>query len=511
VKAVSNSIKTIVKTKDMVIDERLGIIIMRDTPEAIRMAERIVALQDLGDPEVMLEVEVLEIKRSRLLELGVKWPGQATLAPLQIEPGVPLTLSGLRALTWGTTQVGIGGVVVNARKEDQDGNILANPRIRVRNKEKAKVLIGDRVPIITTTTSPATNANYVSEAVNYIDVGLKLEVEPVIYLDDEVAIKVNLEVSTLVREVLSKAGTLAYQIGTRGANTVLRLKDGETQILAGLISDEDRATSNKVPGLGELPVMGRLFGSQKDDSQRSEILLSITPRVVRSIHRPDLLDAEFDSGTEAVIGAEPLRLSVVEPADKPEAAAASKPSAAVPSPASVVVPPLVSASPPLPVVAPAKAVAPQSATSSAGGAPAPVMSWQLPAQVKAGEQFTAVLRVKSQAALRGLPLLIGFDPQALQVAGVQEGDFFKQVGGAVQFSHRIDPAQGKIFVAAVRQNVSGNDAGVNGDGAVVMVGFKALKATSGAGARVQLLSASPEPAPGLPVAVPVEQWVRVTP
>src|SRR5690606_34148616 len=123
-----------------------------------------------------------------------------------------------------------------------------------------------------------------------------------IYLDSEVAIKVNLEVSNLVREITSPGGSLSYQIGTRGANTVLRLKDGETQVLAGLISDEDRSSANKVPGLGELPVAGRLFGSQKDDTQRSEILLSITPRVVRSIRRPDLLEAQFESGTEASAG-----------------------------------------------------------------------------------------------------------------------------------------------------------------------------------------------------------------
>lgn len=487
VKAVSNSIKTIVKTKDMVIDERLGILIMRDTPEAIRIAERIVALQDLSDPEVMLEVEVMELKRSRLLELGVQWPSQMTLSPL-VDSANPLTLERLRNLTKATTQVGVGNMLINARKEDQDGNILANPRIRVRNKEKAKVLIGDRVPIITTTTSPATNANYVSEAVNYIDVGLKLEVEPMIYLDDEVAIKVNLEVSSLVREVVSKSGTLAYQIGTRGANTVLRLKDGETQILAGLINDEDRSTANKVPGLGELPMLGRLFGSQKDDTQRSEILLSITPRVVRSNRRPDLLDAEFDSGTESSIGAESLRLSTLEPAE----AAASAPARATSG---------------APVATP-----PATPVSTAGGmGPAPSLAWQAPAQVKAGEQFTAVLQVNSPGALRGLPMLIGFDPQVLQVAQVQEGGFFKQGGGAVQFSHRVDTAQGKIFVAAVRQNPSGTDAGVNGVGAAVMVTFKALKASTGNGARVQLLSASPEPVPAVPVALPVEKWVRVTP
>ncbi|MDO8050935.1 general secretion pathway protein GspD [Janthinobacterium sp. SUN211] len=299
VKTVAFSIKTLLKAKDVVTDERLGIIMLRDTPEMVRMAERIINVQDLADPEVMLEVEVLEVKRTRLMELGVRWPDQASLTLAGVGTGLGgLKVADLHRINGDNINLGIGGVTLNANKTDSDSNILANPRIRVRNKEKAKILIGDRVPVITVTT----NNGVSSDSVNYIDVGLKLDVEPNVYLDDEVAIKINLEVSNVVKEVISKTGTQAYQIGTRSASTVLRLKDGETQVLAGLISDEDRGTANKVPGVGELPVLNRLFGSQKDDAMRSEIVLSITPRLLRSIRRPDLMTAEFNSGTEASVG-----------------------------------------------------------------------------------------------------------------------------------------------------------------------------------------------------------------
>ncbi|PIF11347.1 secretin and TonB N-terminal domain-containing protein [Janthinobacterium sp. 13] len=302
VKTVAFSIKTLLKAKDVVTDERLGIIMLRDTPEMVRMAERIINVQDLADPEVMLEVEVLEVKRTRLMELGVRWPDQASLTLAGVAGSTGglggLKVADLHRINGDNINLGIGGVTLNANKTDSDSNILANPRIRVRNKEKAKILIGDRVPVITVTT----NNGVSSDSVNYIDVGLKLDVEPNVYLDDEVAIKINLEVSNVVKEVISKTGTQAYQIGTRSASTVLRLKDGETQVLAGLISDEDRGTANKVPGVGELPVLNRLFGSQKDDAMRSEIVLSITPRLLRSIRRPDLMTAEFNSGTEASVG-----------------------------------------------------------------------------------------------------------------------------------------------------------------------------------------------------------------
>lgn len=509
VKAVSNTIKTILKTKDMVIDERLGLIIMRDTPDAIRMAERIITLQDLNDPEVMLEVEIMEIKRSRLTELGIRWPETVGLSLAQATTTtstgitttttpVPLTLGSLSGINKDSINAAIGGVTINAKKEDSDSNILANPRIRVRNKEKAKILIGDRVPVITTT---STSTGFVADSVNYVDVGLKLEVEPNIYLDEEVAIKVNLEVSNLVREVISKSGTLSYQIGTRNAATVLRLKDGETQVLAGLISDEDRSSGNKVPVIGELPVLSRLFGSQKDDTQRSEIVLSITPRVIRSIRRPDLMAVEFDSGTDANIGGRGLFLGTAEAEIKPAGAGSVNTTSAVPAN-----PAQPSSSPP-----PANTSAPigsgiNNEPKSAVGGPIS-FNWQGPNQVKVGDQFSAVLRINSQGAVRGLPLLVGFDPSVLQVINVQEGDFLKQANGQTAFNNRVDPAQGKIFVAAVRQNTTGSDAGVNGAGNVMMVNFKAIKAAPAA--KVQLLSITPEPAASNPIAVPVDFTFKV--
>lgn len=498
VKSVSNTLKTIVKLKDMAIDERLGVIVVRDTPEAIRLAERLVAMLDMGDPEVMLEVEVLEVKRSRLMELGIQWPAQLSLAPLQAA-GSSLTLQDLSNLNSSRIQATVGPVQLNLRKEDQDANILANPRIRVRNKDKAKILIGDRVPVITST---STATGFLSESISFVDVGLKLEVEPNISLEDEVSIKVNLEVSTLVREITTGNGSLAYQIGTRGATTTLRLADGETQVLAGLIKDEDRSTANKVPGVGELPVVGRLLGSQKDDSQTNEILLSITPRIVRGLRRPDLVEAEFDSGTDAFLGAPPLQLDAVEPAakDAPRsggaAPAAARPVPAVPEPAGPV------------GVAPASPAVSAPAAPPAAGLAAPRFSWQAPQQVKVGEQFSAVLRLNSTSRIRGLPLLVSTDPTLVQVTNVQEGDHFRQGGRRTTFSHRLDPAQGRVFATVVRQGVGVQDEGVSGEGTVLTVTMRAVKAGS---ARVQLLSATPEPpGPGAP-ALPAETVVRVVP
>jgi len=529
VKSVSNTIKTLLKTQDLVVDERLGLIMMRDTPEAIRLAEKLIGLQDQSDPEVMLEVEILEIKRSTLTELGIRLPEQATLAPL-VSEGQLLTVEQLLEIDKSTTQVTVGNVVLNARKEDQDGNILANPRIRVRNRDAATVLIGDRVPVITTT---STSTGFVSESVTYVDVGLKLEVEPNIYLDGEVAIKIKLEVSNLVREVISKSGTLAYQIGTRSANTVLRLKDGETQILAGLISDEERATGNKVPLLGDLPMLGRLFGSRKNDHQRSEIVLSITPRLIRSLQRPDLVAAEFESGTQTSLGASSLNFGSSEGGqaeqgqEQPTApngvnAAAAQPTAPdQPSPAQAEAPQPESTvpgnntadavTPPLaPVVAPTAAPAPApridqpvQKTAASGNVR---LQWRGPKQVRAGEQFDVSLQLSSEINLRSLPVMLGFDPQHLQVVRVQEGDYLKQAGASTSFNQRIDSAQGRIFIAAVRQSTPGADSGTNGAGSVVSVTFKAIAAGK---TSVKALSITPEPPHDISGALPAAHIIEI--
>jgi general secretion pathway protein D len=304
VKQTANMIRTLVKTRDIFIDEKISLLVIKDTPAAIRLAERLIAAQDLAEPEVMLEVEVLEVSTSRLQQLGIRFPDSLAVS-VQGAAGVPGTVT-LREWRNRTSDMVLLRFtdplfLFSLRQQDGSTSVLANPRIRVKNKEKARIHIGDRVPVITTTA--AATGGFVSESVTYLDVGLKLEVEPLIYLEDEVGIKVGLEVSNIVKEVRASAGSsLTYQIGTRNAATNLRLHDGETQVLAGLISNDDRRLADRVPGLGDLPVAGRLFSNTTDNTSRTEIVLLITPRLVRTLARPDAVSVEFAAGTEASTG-----------------------------------------------------------------------------------------------------------------------------------------------------------------------------------------------------------------
>jgi general secretion pathway protein D len=301
VKQAQNLIRTIAKSRDMFVDERLNLLVVRDTPEVLQLIERLIAALDLPEPEVVLEVEVMEIASNQLDELGIQWPDQIQYGITGLSGQVELgQRNSFRA------SITNPAVVATLRDTTSRGNVLANPRLRARNHEKAKVWIGEKLPVFTTQSTANVG---VSASVSYIDVGLKLDVEPSVQLDNDVVMKVNLEVSTLIGRVQGPQGSVAYQVGTRQATTSLRLRDGETQILAGLIRAEDQKSIIGVPGLAQLPLLGRLFGVHSDQRVKTEVVLLITPRVVRNIGLPDASITSIASGVDGSPGAGSARLS----------------------------------------------------------------------------------------------------------------------------------------------------------------------------------------------------------
>jgi general secretion pathway protein D len=290
-----NMIKTMLKTRDVFVDERLNTLTMRDTEDAVRMAEKLLQSQDQSNPEVVLEVEVMEVARQRILDLGLQWPN--TFGVVNGDGSGVSILSQLRGINADRISISPSPQLkINA--QDNDINTLASPVIRVSNREQARIHIGQRVPIISATSVPSTQGPVITESVTYLDVGLKLEVQPIVHLNNEVAIKIALEVSNATPLEPTRQGTIPVQVDTRNAQTTLRLHDGETQILAGLVRNDHGATGNKIPGLGDIPGLGRLFGSNKDTVGKSELVLSITPRIVRNLPYQSPSDMEFQTGTE---------------------------------------------------------------------------------------------------------------------------------------------------------------------------------------------------------------------
>jgi len=449
-KDVAAMLKGMLKAKDLYVDEKLNLISMRDTPAAIRVAERLIAAQDIAEPEVMLEVEVLEVGSNLLDNIGIQYPSQVaySLVGAAGKPG-SVTLPELLNRNAGLVNVTLSdpALALNLLHQDGDTNLLANPRIRVKNHEDAKILIGEKLPVITNTI--AATGGFNTQSVNYLDVGLKLDVEPTVYLDNEVGIKVGLEVSSITKEIQNKDGSLLYQIGTRNASTVLRLKDGETQILAGLINNEDRKTANSIPGLGQLPIIGRLFSNRTDTATKTEVVLLITPHVIRNIVPPDTPIAEFSSGTESAISLDGLEINRAESTTNDKVSGSDLTSV----------------------------VAGDTTIKSTGMALPPVtgnvqMSLDAPPQVKSANSFTVKINLAA-TGLQNALLDMAFDPAKLKVVNVTEGDLLKKPDGKTQFMRQIQEKSGHINLSVIRH---GN---VQGEGVLASVTFQPLPDVTG--------------------------------
>ncbi|PTB86503.1 type II and III secretion system protein [Pseudidiomarina aestuarii] len=289
-------VKTVLQVEEVYIDENLNTLVMRDTLDSIKTAEKLITSQDLVEPEVMLEVEVMEVNRRNLEEIGIRYPTQIGLG-VEGEDEVPGRLS-LTELKEFNSDLGVFSITdpalaLNLLHRDTDTNLLANPKIRVKNRDKAKIHVGDKVPVLT---SVSNSTGFVSQSVSYIDVGIKLEVEPTILIQNQVSIEVELEVSNIIDQVTSNSGVLAYSIGSRNAVTTLQLNDGETQVLAGLFTDDRQNNTYKIPGLSNLPFIGRFFTDISTDKQKSEIVLLITPRILHNIVPANSVYTAFPSG-----------------------------------------------------------------------------------------------------------------------------------------------------------------------------------------------------------------------
>jgi len=312
-KVMQTLLKTVLKIADMSLDDKTNTLVVRGTPDTIAVAEKIIAASDYPDPEVMLEVEVLEVNRDRIRDLGIQWPSTFGVQT----PGNVSTLHDLGHIPLNQLLVAGGpfGATASFGLSDSDSNVLAAPRLRTRDNQKAKILIGEKVPVITNTVTPvASGSPVVTGSVQYLDVGIKVELKPHVYLEGDVGIELSLEVSSILGQVTptgANSGTVAYDIGTRDVTTSLRLRDGETQILGGLIQDNETMAGNKVPGLGEFPLLDRLFGSNHHEDKKTEIVMSITPHILRAPTVADTRQRNVFTGTESAVREAPLRLDPV--------------------------------------------------------------------------------------------------------------------------------------------------------------------------------------------------------
>ncbi|MEO1082836.1 MAG: tetratricopeptide repeat protein [Acidobacteriota bacterium] len=298
VKDVMTMVRSLIGAKHVAANEQLNAIVLRDTADTVKVAEQIIISNDKAKAEVVVDVELLEINTSSLQDLGVSLTSNQIALSLDADGDFGnsdiIRLSDVEFLNQNNWGITLPGFVFDFLKSNGDAQSLAQPKLRITEGEKASLVIGDRVPIPTTTfnTSNTVGGNIVPvTSFQYQEVGIKIDIEPRVHHNSEVTLKLKVEISSLADFVTGSGGQQQPVIGTRTIESSIRLRDGETNFLAGLIRSEEQRSETGIPGLSDIPILGRLFSNVSNDQRRTDIVLTLTPHVIRraSIQEADLL------------------------------------------------------------------------------------------------------------------------------------------------------------------------------------------------------------------------------
>ncbi|MFP4466065.1 MAG: secretin N-terminal domain-containing protein [Candidatus Goldiibacteriota bacterium] len=304
-------LKNVLNIRRITVNDRINTVTIRDTEEVLSLAEKLIAANDRKPAEILFDVEIIEINRTKADQLGLNYGVRFSAVFPSIQAENLISTPFLDILKQGT--ITLPSQLFNIYKQDVDAKMLANPKIRVLDGRPARIHIGDRVPLRSSTIQDATGQ--VRITYEYRDIGIRLQVTPKVNFDRTVFVELGLEVSTLGSNLGTQAEP-AYSIGTRDATTTMLLKDGETAVLGGLIRDEERVNRLKIPGLGSIPVIGELFTTSVDASvAKTEVLLTITPRIVRGWDYIESSAGKIYSGTETRLSGKPDFLSLEKRAD----------------------------------------------------------------------------------------------------------------------------------------------------------------------------------------------------
>ena len=305
-------------------------ITIQDTPERIAAAAKILAATDKARPEVIIEVELLEVDRSRLLEFGLQIasPGSSGINGAADVNTSNLTLKNLVNLSRSDVfMTAVPGLYYRLLKSDAHTRMLANPQLRTSEGIPAQARFGERVPVPVTTFAPIATGGVAQQPItsfNYEPIGVNIDITPRTHHDDEVTLAVKVEVSSVSGSGFQNLPTF----GSRSISTVIRLKDGETNMLAGLIRDDERRVLEGVPGLSDIPVLGRMFAHNRTEIQETDIILTLTPHIVRvlDLSEEDLRPFRIGRDTGAPILDVPLPIEVPRiPPQPPQAAPPGQP------------------------------------------------------------------------------------------------------------------------------------------------------------------------------------------
>ncbi len=443
-------------------------LVVRGTPDQIALAEKLVEDLDKARPEVIVDIAVMQVSKDRSRTLGFNPPTSATIT---LQDNVNTTTT-----TTGTTNSGTGGTVssstgttginlntlgnlnatnfqvvipsanLSAVMNNSDTKLIQNPQIRALDGQKASLKIGDRVPVATGSFQPGIGGVGINPLVNtqfqYLDVGVNIEITPHVHSNGEVTLKITMDVSAVTGQ--SNIGGISQPIiGQRKIEHEIRLKDGEANLLGGIMEDQQTKSLAGIPGLAQIPILKYLFGQTTQDHSENEIIFAIVPHIIRTTDVNEINQRAISIGTANTIE---LRHS-----NKPQAAPTPSQPAAQP-PAGQ--PPVGQSSPP--------SAAPSGTASFLFDPPT--------IQAAKGGTFMVNLLLSGAQNVHSVPVQLNYNPSMLQLINVSNGGFLSQDGQIVTLAHREDETVGQSQITASRPPGVG---GVSGQGAIMTLTFQA--------------------------------------
>ncbi len=462
-----------------------GALVVRGTPDQIALAEKLVGDLDKARPEVIVEVAIMQVSRDKTHNLGINPPTSATVALQNNINTTTSTSTDTSSSTSGTANqinlnrlgnlnatdftVTIPAATATALFSDSSTKLIQNPQIRAVDGQKASLKIGDRVPVATGSFQPGIGGVGINPLVNtqfqYLDVGVNIDITPKVHAGREVTLKVSMDISAVTGQ--SNIGGISQPvIGQRKIEHEIRLKDGEVNLMGGILEDKDIRSVSGIPGLSQIPILKYLFSQTNTEHSTNEIVFALIPHIIRARDATDLNEKALEVGTASAI--ELRRASQPTPA-VPGNEATPAPAQAMPAQPSQPAPPM-----------------------AAGGASFvfdPASLTQAP-----GSTFAVNVLLRGAQNVYSVPLQVSYDPKILQVVNVSNGGLLSQDGQAVALVHRDDDTTGALQITATRPPGA---AGISGQGAVVTLTFMAkgsgqsTLAISRGGARDPAMQAMP--------------------
>jgi general secretion pathway protein D len=472
-------------------------LVVRGTPDQIALAEKLVDDLDKARPEVVIDIAVMQVSKDRSRTLGLSPPTSATVTlqnninttttPTTTTTGTTTTPTtgntGLNLNTLGNLnatdfQVTIPSANLSAVMGDSDTKLLQNPQVRALDGQKASLKIGDRVPVATGSFQPGIGGVGINPLVNtqfqYLDVGVNIDITPHVHAGREVTLKISMDISSVTGQ--SSIGGISQPIiGQRKIEHEIRLKDGEANLLGGILEDQQTKSLSGIPGLAQVPILKYLFGQTTQDHRENEIVFAIIPHIIRGTDVNEINQRAIDIGTSTTIGLRHVRASA--PAGSPTSAPARQtpnqtpPIQALPNQASPnQAQPIQGTSSPVTGIQ----VVPDQAATNPGaqntGGPSSFLFDPPTITATKGNTFVVNLLISGAQNVYSVPVQMNYDPAKLQLVNISNGGFLSQDGQAVALVHREDEATGTLQITATRPPGAG---GVSGQGTVVTITFMA--------------------------------------